>query len=123
MESSVRRGSLLLVLLMMFGAGNAAAHGGGGGGSPKTLAYVANALDNTVSVINTATNTVVATIPVGLAPAGVAATPNGAFVYVVNNDAGTVSVISVATNAVVATVPVGWRRRTWRSLRTASTRM
>ena len=33
-----------------------------------TLAYVTNTADNTVSVINTATNTVVSTLPVGLSP-------------------------------------------------------
>ena len=38
--------------------------------------------DNRVSVIDTATNTIVATIPVGSAPLEVAITPNGAFGYV-----------------------------------------
>ena len=38
--------------------------------------------DNRVSVIDTATNTIVATIPVGTAPLEVAITPNGAFGYV-----------------------------------------
>jgi YVTN family beta-propeller protein len=40
-----------------------------------TRAYVTNVNSNTVSVIGTATNTVVTTIPVGLAPFGVAITP------------------------------------------------
>jgi YVTN family beta-propeller protein len=39
------------------------------------FAYVANKDSNTVSVIDTATNTVVATVPVGSAPIGVAITP------------------------------------------------
>jgi YVTN family beta-propeller protein len=38
---------------------------------------VTNAFDSTVSVIDTASNTVVATIPVGSAPNGVAITPVG----------------------------------------------
>jgi YVTN family beta-propeller protein len=38
-------------------------------------AYVANANDSTVSVIATASNTVVATVPVGVTPVGVAITP------------------------------------------------
>ena len=70
------------------------------------FAYVANSSSNTVSVIETATNTVVATVPVGDHPTGVASTPDGAFVYV-TNQGGTVSVIETATNTVAATVPIG----------------
>ena len=47
----------------------------------------------TVSVIDTATNTVSATIAVGSGPSGVAITPDGSQAYVTNSDAGTVSVI------------------------------
>jgi YVTN family beta-propeller protein len=39
--------------------------------------YVTNDASNTVSVLDTATNTVVATVPVGFQPAGVAITPEG----------------------------------------------
>jgi len=70
------------------------------------FAYVAN-LGGGVSVIDTATNTVAATVQVGIGPQGVAITPNGAFAYVANFDSNNVSVIDTATNAVVATVPVG----------------
>jgi YVTN family beta-propeller protein len=41
----------------------------------QTRAYVTDSGSDTVSVIDTATNTVVATIPVGLIPRGVAITP------------------------------------------------
>ncbi len=58
-----------------------------------TLAYVSNHGSNTVSVINTATNTVTATIPVGLQPQGIAFTPNGAFAYIANENSNAVSVI------------------------------
>jgi YVTN family beta-propeller protein len=59
-------------------------------------------------VIDTTTNKVVTTLDVGLAPAGVAVTPDGSKVYVANRAAnGTVSVIDTATNAVSATVAVG----------------
>jgi YVTN family beta-propeller protein len=61
-----------------------------------------------VSVINTATKTVVATVLVGNFPVGVAITPDGAFAYVTNG-LDTVSVIATATNTLVATVPVGIR--------------
>ena len=40
-----------------------------------TVAYVANKVSNSVSVIATASNTVVATVPVGEGPSGVAITP------------------------------------------------
>src|SRR5437899_6572939 len=60
-----------------------------------------------VSVIDTATYSVVATIPVGQYPAGVAITPNGAFAYVANFNSNNVSVIDTATNTVTATVTVG----------------
>jgi YVTN family beta-propeller protein len=79
--------------------------------STGPFAYVTNAAaprQNTVSVIETATNTtVVPTIPVGLQPLRVAITPDGAFVYVTNRSGGSVSVIATATNTVVTTVPVG----------------
>ena len=58
-------------------------------------------------MIDTATNTVVATVPVESQPHGIAVNPAGTFVYVTNNTSNTVSVIDAATNAVVATVPVG----------------
>jgi len=73
----------------------------------QSFAYVTNEVSSDVSVINTATNTVVATVPVGLGPGGVAITPNGAFAYVANFNSADVSVINTATNTVVATVPVG----------------
>jgi YVTN family beta-propeller protein len=76
---------------------------------PAGRLFVANSGSDTVSVIDTATNTVVATIPVGDRPTGVAAAPSGSRVYVTNEISGTVSVINPATSAVVATVPVGVR--------------
>jgi YVTN family beta-propeller protein len=70
-------------------------------------AYVANQRNNTVAVIDTTSNTITTTIPVGANPAGLALTPDRVFLYVVNVTGNTVSVIATATNAVVATVPVG----------------
>jgi YVTN family beta-propeller protein len=89
---------LLLLLPMGVGVGTATAHA-------QTRAYVTNL--NKVSVIDTATNTVVATIPVGVGPIGVAITPDGTGAYVTNLFSNTVSVIDIATNTVVATIPVG----------------
>jgi YVTN family beta-propeller protein len=63
---------------------------------------------NTVSVIDTATSTVVWTVPVGEHPRGVAVTPDGRHAYVANVGSNTVSVIDTATSTVVgAPVPVG----------------
>jgi YVTN family beta-propeller protein len=78
--------------------------------------YVANYDSNNVSVIDTATNTVVATVPVGNAPTAVAVTPDGTKAYVTNYGSASVSVIKTATvafdpaNTMVKTVPVRWRR-------------
>src|SRR5438445_3514626 len=92
---------LFLLLSMGVGLGTATAQA-------QTRAYVTNdSGSNSVSVIDTATNTVVATIPVGLSPFGVAITPDGARAYVTNVADTTVSVVDAATNTVVATIPVG----------------
>ena len=58
-------------------------------------------------MIDAATNTVTATIPVGSEPYGVAVDPATHTVYVTNAGDGTVSVIDAATNTVTATIPVG----------------
>jgi YVTN family beta-propeller protein len=75
-------------------------------------AYVPNAgsdarAGTTVSVIDTATNTVIATVPVGFGPSGVAITPDGGRVYVANGAANSVSVIDTFTDTVNATILVG----------------
>jgi len=62
----------------------------------------------TISVIDTATNTVTATVNVGIGPLGVAVIPDGTKVYVTNSWSNTTSVIDTASNTVTATVPVGW---------------
>ena len=87
----------LALFLVVFGASAALA---------QTRGYVTNSDDDTVSVIDVATNTVVATVPVGSNPVAVAVTPDGAFAYVTNANDSTVLVIDSTTNTVVATVPV-----------------
>ena len=76
-----------------------------------TKVYVANFGGyydyDTVSVIDTATNTVTDTINVGVWPEGIAINPAGTRVYVTNIYSNDVSVIDSATNNVIATVPVG----------------
>src|SRR2546425_4792787 len=70
----------------------------------SNMIYVANTNDNTVSVINGATNTVIQTIPVRAAPTGVGVNPTTNLIYVANTNNNTVSVISGETNTVVKTI-------------------
>src|SRR2546429_80045 len=80
----------------------------------QSYAYVPTHKSNSVSVINTASSSVVAVVPVGVQPLQAAISPDGAFAYITNsgwflgnlgnND---VSVIDTASNSVVATIPVG----------------
>lgn len=69
--------------------------------------YVANLRGNTVSVVDPTTDTVVATIPVGSFPFGVAVSPDGSQAWVANDGSNDVSVISTSTDTVTATIPVG----------------
>ncbi|MGG0811205.1 beta-propeller fold lactonase family protein [Paenibacillus alvei] len=83
-------------------------------GTCRVLSYVTNSgvqtdPGNTVSVIDTLTDTVIATIQVGNAPIGVAITPDGQQVYVANQLDNTVSVIDTSHNKVIATLRVGIR--------------
>jgi len=72
--------------------------------------YVTNAASSSVSVIDTATNTVVTTIPiVSSNPRGIAYDPVNERMYVTNGVADSVSVIDTATNTVIGTpIPVGF---------------
>jgi YVTN family beta-propeller protein len=70
------------------------------------FAYVPNA-SNLLSVIDTATNSVVATFPTGANPIGVSVSPAGNRVYVTNFDDGTVSVYDSFNNRVLPTIAVG----------------
>jgi YVTN family beta-propeller protein len=66
--------------------------------------YVANSFSNTVSVIDTTTNTVIGLpIPVGSFPESIAYDPVNERMYVANFNSGTVSVIDTTTNMVIGT--------------------
>ncbi|WP_180233422.1 NTTRR-F1 domain [Bacillus sp. AFS059628] len=73
------------------------------------LAYVTNFSNNSVSIINTSTNTIIAPpILVGASPVDIAITPNGTRAFVINQGGDTVSVINTITNTVIgAPIPVG----------------
>ena len=77
------------------------------GPSRAQSAYITNMAGNTVSVIDTATDTVTATIPVGAQPFAVAVPQHGSRAYVGNQGDDTVSVIDTAKNTVIATIPIG----------------
>ena len=66
--------------------------------------YVTNNLQDTVTVIDTLTNTVIDTITVGPSPWGIAITPDGRRAYVASRTAGIV-VIDTSTNTVITTIP------------------
>lgn len=78
-----------------------------------TKAYVVTQSTDTVTVINTSTNTKIATISVDAnsgsyaAPDPIVITPDGSKVYVGNVNAGTVSVINTNTNTLTAIIQVG----------------
>src|SRR5260370_39670272 len=70
-------------------------------------AYITNLGSFTVSVIDTATDTVIATIlPVGLVPFGVAVNPDGSKGYVTNHvsPTGTVTATATTTNTPTPTI-------------------
>src|SRR2546430_10543667 len=89
-----------LALLLLGALGHAPAEA-------QALAYVPTHKSNSVSVVNTATNTVVATVPVGIQPLAVAITPDGSFAYVTNYWSKIVSVIISAISNVANTVTDG----------------
>jgi YVTN family beta-propeller protein len=70
------------------------------------FAYISDSGSNAVSVIDTASNSVVATIAVGMQPIGVAVNATATRVYVTNRGANTVAVIDAANNSVIAAIPV-----------------
>ena len=69
--------------------------------------YVANSEDNTVSIIDTDTNSVTDTLNVGNGPWGIAVGAQGDYVYVANNYSDTVTVIETSDNTIYRTFNVG----------------
>lgn len=67
---------------------------------------MANEGSDSVSVIDVRTNTVVDTVPVGVAPRGISFSAHGEQVYV-TSQSDTVTVVDEDDHDVAATVPVG----------------
>jgi YVTN family beta-propeller protein len=117
----------IVVTVVVFILGNArlmaqgqSKHGGGcGAGYPyfqgyddckHVVAYVANFLSTSVSVIDTETSKVVDTIALpqmGVGPTGIVITPDGTRAYVGAGGATTVVVRDTVNNKVVTSIPVG----------------
>ena len=73
----------------------------------EKYAYIATGDANSVTVLDTGTDKIVRTIPVGLDPWRAYASPNGKHMVVPNNGEQTVSVIDTKSHALVATLPGG----------------
>lgn len=69
-------------------------------------AFVTNSTAGTVSVIDTSSDSVLATIPVGANPGSPAVSPDASRVYVPNTGSDTVSVLDVGTSSVLGTIAV-----------------
>jgi len=67
-------------------------------------AYMVDNFAGNVSVIDLATNAIVAIIPVGFGPIGATVSPDGSKVYISNGGDQTISVVSTATNSVIAKI-------------------
>jgi YVTN family beta-propeller protein len=77
--------------------------------SDRKSVYIANTGSDTVSILNTADNTVETTIalPRKSRPIGVALNPNGRYLYTADGGSNRVSVLDTGTKRVVASVRVG----------------
>jgi YVTN family beta-propeller protein len=98
--------SLMVLLGCVLWAGASASAGVAAAAGCSATAYVTNFGAGTVSVIDTRSGAVTATITVGAAPSGVVFSPNGTRAYVANHFGNSVSVIDTRTHAVTATIPV-----------------
>jgi YVTN family beta-propeller protein len=77
--------------------------------APSTAVYVTNSNDGTISVVETTSDAVVATIPVGQKPWAVTVSTDGTTAYVSNSGSDDVSVVDMRARTVRATVVVGER--------------
>jgi DNA-binding beta-propeller fold protein YncE len=71
--------------------------------APDNRAFVANALDGTVSVVDLVAREVVNTYDVGAEPAAVVLSPNATRLYVANAASNTVQMVDTDTQAILAT--------------------
>jgi YVTN family beta-propeller protein len=102
-----RRIAAAICAIGLVAAGTAVATAAPAYAEAGVSAYVTDLGTNSVDVLDTTTNTVTGSIPVGNSPQYDAVSPDGTRVYVSNSGDGTVSVIDASSQTVVATIPVG----------------
>ena len=85
------------------------------GASPSGIAvygnriYVANTAGNSITAIDGPSNTVLATIGVGVAPTSLTVSPDGNTLYVTNSGSNTITAMSTLSGAIIANIGVGAR--------------
>lgn len=99
--------SLVFLCARRIGVLAAAAAMAGGAWAAGPKAYVGNFKDNTVSVIDTEANRVVATVPVANGPDGILISADGAQVFVAGSSAAALTVITTADDRVSRSIDVG----------------
>jgi YVTN family beta-propeller protein len=72
-----------------------------------TRVYIANGSVDSISVVETATHTIIATVPTGRGPDRMLFSPDGSRLYVANGFSSTVSVVDAVENTLVDTFPIG----------------
>jgi YVTN family beta-propeller protein len=72
-----------------------------------TRVYLADPAIDSITVVDTTTDQVVAVVPTGRGPDKMTLTPDGALLYVANAVSSSVSIIETVGNTVLTTVPVG----------------
>ncbi len=71
------------------------------------VGVVANGDEDTVSLVNLTSRTLIKTLAAGDAPRGVTANPATGRAYAVNQGSGTVTVVDLASTSVIRTLPLG----------------
>ncbi len=69
--------------------------------------YITNRLSSEISILDTSSNTVVATIPIGSGPQGITIKQDSSRAYTADSDSDWISVVDLADNSVVTTIPAG----------------
>jgi len=69
--------------------------------------YISNEKDNTISVIDTVTDEVIKSIPVGQRPRGITLSKDHKKLYICASDSNTVQVMDVASGKIINTLPSG----------------
>ncbi|MBI3329985.1 MAG: hypothetical protein HYZ81_25165, partial [Nitrospinae bacterium] len=74
---------------------------------PQPRAYVSNEKSNDLTVIDTETDKVIATVPVGERPRGIRLSPDGKKVYLALGEEDRIAVVDTATLRVTEKMPAG----------------